>query len=385
MSKIQSNRGSALLITLCLMGMMTLLALGALKNSNTDMELSFNNENSERAFYIADAGAKRAVYQIRTDTTWRTGFNNVGFSGGTYNVQLTDSTTNSALGDTILISSTGDILNASSEIEICMYPEDNYPFRYAMFAKSSVDIRNSMQTDSYNSDSGSYFLTHTSTDGDVGSNGTIDVYNGATVAGDAMTSLNGGLTVVNRPDVLGDTSSTVPEQFVPDIPASEFALAETSSIASTGITGTYSYNPVTKAFSSTGSVQLTGGVYYFTSITLLNSASLTIAPGAEVTIYVDGDVELKNSSEVNVGGVPSSLKIFSSGDFVLKNSGDIYATFYSSTGDADLRNSGEFYGSIVADDIVSHNSSKFHYDRDLSNYKKGKTGQILMVGWKENF
>ncbi|MBN1211090.1 MAG: pilus assembly PilX N-terminal domain-containing protein [candidate division Zixibacteria bacterium] len=385
MNKIKSERGSALLIALCLMGMLTLVAMTAMKNSNTDMELSFNQENSERSFYIAEAGAKRAVAEIKADTTWRTGFTGIGFNGGTYTVQVTDSTTNAALGDTILITSVGDIMNATSEVEILLAPDVNYPFRYAMFAKNSIDIRNSMETDSYNSDSGSYFATQSNTDGDIGSNGAIDIHNGATIAGDASTSLDGGLTLVNRADVLGDTTSTAPEQDVPDIPASEFTWAESVSIASTGISGSYTYDPATKAFETSNTVVLDDGVYFFSSIILKNSASLQVATGAQVTIYVTGDIELKNSAEVNPGGVPSDLMIFSQGDFVLKNSGDIYGTFYSTSGLADLRNSGEFYGSIVAEDIIAHNSAKFHYDRELANYKKGSSSEMLVVGWRENF
>lgn len=380
-----NEKGSALLITLCLMGMLTLVALTAMNNSNTDMELSFNSENSERAFYIAEAGAKRAVAAIKSDSTWRAGYNDIGFSGGTYTVQVTDKSTNAALGDTIVITSVGELMNATTEVEISLFPEVNNPFKYAMFAKNSIDIRNSMETDSYNSDSGSYFTTQSNTEGNVGSNGTIDIYNGATVAGDASTSLTGGLSLVNRGDVLGDTTSSAPEQYVPDIPASEFTWAEANSIASTGISGTYTYNNTTKEFEATGSVVLSDGVYFFSSIILKNSASLQVASGAEVTIYVDGNIELKNSAEVNPGGLPGSLMIFSSGDFVLKNSGDIYATFYSTNGEADLRNSGEFFGAIVAADIVAHNSSKFHYDRNLADYEKGKTGKIILVGWRENF
>jgi len=383
MNKIKSNRGSALLITLCLMGMLSLVALAALKNSNTDMELSFNNENSERAFYIADAGAKRAVYEIKTDSSWRTGYNNIGFSGGTYTVQVDDSSTNAALDDSIVITSTGEILNANSKVEITLAPEVINPFEFGFFADNSVDIRNSMETDSYNSDSGSYFLTKTDTDGDIGSNGSITVKNGATVAGDVSTSLSGGLNITNPADVLGDTTSSAPAQNLDIIPASEYTWAEGASIASTGISGSYTYDPTTYAFESSGNVQLSDGVYYFSSIILKNSASLTIAPGAEVTIYVTGDVELKNSAEVNPGGVPGDLMIFSHGDFVLKNSGDIYACFFSPDGTADLRNSGDFYGAIVAEDIIAHNSSKFHYDRTLADYEKGKTSELFMVGWRE--
>ena len=321
MYKIKSEKGSALLIALCLMGMLTLVAMTAMKNSNTDMELSFNQENSERAFYIAEAGAKRAVAELRADTTWRTGFSSTGFNGGTYAVQVTDSTTNAALGDTIIITSVGDIMNATSEVEIILAPDVIHPFKYAMFAKNGVDIRNSMETDSYNSDSGSYFATQSNTDGDVGSNGTIDIHNGATIAGDAATSTEGGITLANRGDVLGDTTSTAPEQDVPDVPASEFTWAEGVSIASTGISGSYTYDPSTKAFEATSTVILDDGVYFFSSIILKNSASLQVASGAQVTIYVTGDIELKNSAEVNPGGAPLDLMIYSQGDFVLKNSG----------------------------------------------------------------
>ena len=128
---------------------------------------------------------------------------------------------------------------------------------------------------------------------------------------------------------------------------------------------------------------LTSGVYFFSSIILKNNADLTLAPGAEVTIYVDGDVELKNSSSVNVGGAPADLMIYSSGDFVLKNSGDISAVFYSPDGTGDLRNSGEFFGSIITNDIVAHNSANFHYDRMLADISMGKSSDVYVVGWQE--
>ena len=68
---------------------------------------------------------------------------------------------------------------------------------------------------------------------------------------------------------------------------------------------------------------------------------------------------------------------------MLKNSGDIYAAFYSPEGNADLRNSGDFYGSIVATDIVAHNSSKFHYDRHLGTIKWNSDDEMKPVAWRE--
>ena len=102
-----------------------------------------------------------------------------------------------------------------------------------------------------------------------------------------------------------------------------------------------------------------------------------------MTIYVTGDIELKNSSEVNDGGVPGDLQFYSQGDIVLKNSGDIYATFYSPDGFGDLRNSGDFYGSIVAQDILVHNSAGFHYDRQLQDIIRTGDGTLVVVAWRK--
>ncbi len=100
------------------------------------------------------------------------------------------------------------------------------------------------------------------------------------------------------------------------------------------------------------------------------------------TTYIR-DIELKHSAEVNPGGNPSSLVFLSQGDFVLKNSGEISAAFYSPDGSADLRNSGEYFGSIAANDIIAHNSALFHYDRSLADYDFGDTGDWDIVAWKE--
>ena len=65
------------------------------------------------------------------------------------------------------------------------------------------------------------------------------------------------------------------------------------------------------------------------------------------------------------------------------NSGTIFATLYTPNETADLKNSGDFYGSIVAADILCHNSAKFHYDRNLANFKKDEWIVAEVIGWRE--
>lgn len=383
MKNLKNEKGSALFISLCLLTMITLIAIASVDYSGTDAELSYNQSNSEKAFYIADAGAKRAFMQIKNDPSWRTGYNNVSFNNGTFNVTVTDSTANSALADTVIITAEGWNLNSTATIELIVAPDINYPFLSAMFARDSLLINNSMTTDSYNSDSGSYLGTRLTSGGDVGSNGGVDIRNGAYIGGNASTSLTGALSINPGATVTGTTSDAVPEAEVPDIPDDEFDWAETVNDASTGIVGSYSYDPSTNEFIGTGNITLLDGVYFFSSFTLKNTANVTVPAGANVTIYVDGDIELKNSSSVNSTGDPNDLVIYSKGDFVLKNSGDIHAVFYTNDGEADLRNSGDFYGAIVADHIHAHNSSSFHYDRNLGNFSRGGGGGMEAVAWSE--
>ncbi len=383
MKALANERGSALLIALAVMALLTIAAITALDRSTTDIDMSYNQLHDDQAFYIAEAGINRACAELGNDLSWRAGFNDVAFSGGQYTVTLDDSATNAALADTVIVTSMAEQNEASSGIEVYLVPIIFRPFQYAMFGDSSVDLRNSALTDSYNSDSGTYAGTVTFNEGDVGSNGEIVVHNSADLGGDVSTSEEGALSINPAATVAGDTTSTAPAQDIPLIPDEVFTLAEATNDNATGISGSYTYNPSTHSFLSSGTVIFQTGTYFFSELTLKNTASLELAPGAEVIIYVTGDIELKNSTEVNDGGSPMDLQFYSQGDIVLKNSGDIYATFYSPEGFGDLRNSGDFYGSIVAQDILVHNSAGFHYDRRLSEIEWPTISGMMVVAWRE--
>jgi len=362
--------------------MIALIGVMAVTNSTTDMDLSYNNLHNDEAFYVAEAGGHRAVSQLIEDKTWRDGYSDISFGNGVYSVVVADSTTDSTLADTVVVTSTGIVEGAMTNLQFEVAPKIYNPFKYAMFGDELVDIRNSMHIDSYNSDSGTYWSTRLDADGDVGSNVDVVVANGGFVGGDVQSATLGGIDIHPGATVTGDTSDTAEEQELPPIPQAAFDSA-LANMNLDSISGSFTYDSVTHDFSSEGTVTLGSGVYYFSTITLFNSANLVLSPGAEVTVYVTGDIEMKNSATVNDGGDPGDLIFYSQGDFVLKNSGDIRAVFYSPDGSADLRNSGEFYGSIVANDIVNHNSANFHYDRTLADINIGGIGDYEVVAFIE--
>jgi len=383
MNKLNNSKGSAILVALALILLVSGISIVTLDSSTTDMDLSYYELHEQQAFYLADAGAKRAFATTNQDSSWRSGWKDVSFGEGHYSVALRDSTADPALDDTVIVLSTALVDGTRSTVELTLIPDIFNPFAYAMFAENFLDIKTFFVTDSYNSDSGNYASTQVFDGGDLGSNGTISVNNLAQIGGDVSTSLLGGADVDLGATIAGTISDTAPEQDLPPIPDEEFTWAESVNAAETGMTGDYSYDVSTNAFRADGEVELTSGVYYFSDVILDNSASLKLASGANVTIYVAGNTEVKNSAAINAGGDPADCTIYSKGDIFLKNSGDIAATFYAPEGTVDLGNSGEFYGSIVAYDVICRNSANFHYDRKLAEIERKGFNNYNLVAWAE--
>ncbi len=383
-----NNRGSALLIAICIMGMLSLIAITAVRTSNTDVDLSFNQAHAENAFYIADAGAKRAVAEIMADNTWATGFTDEPLGSGVYSVQVIDVSTDSALADTVVVRSIGTVDDAEAEVEISIVPEYIYPFRFAMFADDWINFDKATCTDSYDSDSGTYAVTRLDDEGDIGSNGCLTGSKEVTIGG-SVSSATAGCINFGPSFSFTDTTSTADSVNIPDIPASEFTWAANNSNASTGISGmNYTYNNGLKTLTSgaNANIILQSGVYYFKDITLGQGSSLTLAPGAKVTIYTDspGDIHLMQSSTINDGGDPSALVIKSNGSSLqFDQDNTFYGAFYGPNAHVQYDQTTEVYGSLVAGTIQLDQGACFHYDRNLSDVQFPNGDNMLVAAWRE--
>jgi len=111
-------------------------------------------------------------------------------------------------------------------------------------------------------------------------------------------------------------------------------------------------------------------------VTLYNSAELQIVdtdtnPDASLTIYIGGDFESKNSSNVNnKTGDAKKLKIYgldTCSNIWLKNGSDFYGAIYAPEANVELHNSADFFGSVIAENFVQNNSAEFNYDASLRN------------------
>jgi hypothetical protein len=384
---LTNERGSALLICLAVMGMLTIVAISAADFATTDAELSFNQMHTDQSFYIAEAGLAHAYESISADTSWRAGYNGFAFGGGAYSVKIKDSLTDPVLGDTVLLISTGNINGANSILEATIVPEPFLPYQFGLFAYDSLHIENSVSTDSWNSDSGTFVSTYELTYGSVGSNGTILVENNPIIAGDVMTAEEDGIVITGSGQVLGDTSTTAPEQdFSRLMTDQDFLDAKTNNSAPLGFSGSYDYNWATGNLTvNSGQVMtLQSGVYYLNNIKLLQDAEIVLAPGAQVEIYMTGDFDLRNKAIVNPDGRPIDFKVFSKGDkFTLGQSAEFSGVVVAPKVHFDLNNYADYSGSMIAGSILIGNNPRFHYDRSLRNVKRGYTGRMIRAAWRE--
>ncbi len=388
MNRVLNNeRGTALFIALILTGLLSLVAVMAIDNSNTEMELTYNKVNLDRSFYVAEAGVKHASALIATTPGWNAGLVNVGFSDGEYSVVVNDSSANPALADSVVVVSRGEVNGAHSTVEATLVPEPFYPFRYGLYADDSVLIENSVSTDSYNSDSGSYASTVVDAYGSVGSNGTITMENNPTIAGDVMSATPGGINITGNGTVLGDTSSTAPElDFSNLIDQNDFDNARSVSMAPLGMSGSYTYNASTQNLrvSKDWVMTLQSGVYFFNNIEMDINSQIVLAPGAKVQIYMTGDLTMRNKSMVNHNGKPSSFELYSTGSkFSMEQSTEFTGAVIAPNVNFTLDNYVDFYGAMLANTIDLGNNPRFHYDRSLGRIKMGTTGRMIRVAWRE--
>jgi hypothetical protein len=384
---LQNNRGGAMLISLSLLAMLTILGMLAVQTSNTDIELSGYQVESDKSFYIADAGAKRATLEVVSDYTWRTGFADISLANGAYTVVVDDSAADSTLADTILITATGTFNDGVSNIEVVMTPVIVYPFAKAMFGDSWINFDRETCTDSYNSDSGTYAGTVQDTLANIGSNGTISSSKTVSFGGGIQVATEGGISLGPFNTINGDTTSTADSVNLDIVPASEYNWAESNSKALTGISGSnFAYDNGTKdlTLGASGDVVLQSGVYFFDNITLGADSRISLAAGANVTIYVTGIVHLGQNSTFNENGKPSDAMIYSSGPTLQFDQGNLfYGTFYGPNAHIQYDQTTAVYGSLVGGTIKLDQGACFHYDRDLGNIKRKLVDRYEAFAWRE--
>jgi len=301
---------------------------------------------------------------------------------------------------------TGDIINGFTvecigksglaEKRITFNLELQGPFETAIFADTTINLKNGTIVDWYNYGENEGNLQ-------IGTNSTepagIDLKNGVTVNGDVVVGAGGDPDVVINATwatITGETYAlaqkyelppiTVP-QYLQELP-SQGTIEDTTTITTSG-----KYDEID--LENDNIITIDGPVilYIIGDIILKNSAELQVVdadtnPDASLVLYLGGDAEVKNSGAINTRAEDAKkVKIYgldSCESIVLKNDSDFYGAIYAPNADVVMYNSADVFGAVVARSFEQKNSATFNYDASLRDVSvDDEPVRFVVTQWRE--
>ncbi len=306
-------------------------------------------------------------------------------SDGTYSYAVTKN------GSDYTITSTGNYRGSQKQVS-AVFGVEGMTYDYALLTDGAMIFRNSSKIDWYNNKKGSSPLK-------VGTNatnsGALMLYNSSFINGDLVVGAGGipGVVIKNKGGKYTGSSyeqtenAPMPSVNVPGYLSGDTSKGNLNKNKTLTSSNSGKYNTINLGNSE--KIEIKGNVelYITGDITLGNSAEIEILEGGSLTIYVDGDVEGKNSSKfTNKTEDAKKFKLMCTdacSNVVMKNSGDMYGILYAPNADIELHNSATFWGSVVGKTCDMDNSSTLYYDASLQEYNEPILSTMKLKSWSE--
>ena len=236
-----------------------------------------------------------------------------------------------------------------------------------IIGQKKVTLNSSSTTDSYNSELGPYSSATAGQNGDVCSCGDIELNSVSVVKGDAHPGPDHTVILNNSSYVTGSTNpGGCP--VLADIELGDIATNnDNGNIPAVTDKGKdpFEMGPYDLALSSSDSLTLPGGEYYFTSVDLSSGATLQV--DGPTVIYVTGTFSVSNSNIINPGQNPENLIIMASSAEVVQfnHNVDFYGVLYAPNAHVMNGSSVNFYGAVMGEEVTLSSSVAVHYDESL--------------------
>lgn len=273
------------------------------------------------------------------------------------------------------------------------------PFEAAIFADEGIVMNNSALVDWYNYGVGEKSLQIGTNSTDAGA---IQLASGVTVNGDVVVGMDGNPDVVIDAawaTITGDTySMTEPYELLSVVVPEELLMLPsegtiTGDTPITTLTSSAKYDSINLGSKKIITIDGPVSLYIIGDMILKNSAELQVVdavtnPDAYLTLYLGGEVEVKNSGNINnLSADAGKLQLYgldTCESIELKNSTDFYGTIYAPNADVEMSNAADLYGAIVVDSFWQANSSEFNYDASLRDVDITDWGAYFIVeNWSE--
>ncbi len=399
LAKELGERGVALVVTLLVISLLSVVGVMFLTLSLTENTIAHNEVNATKAFNLAEAAVALAKQTLKNSADWDTELAAAqpfpcpilvpaSLGGCSYRIENDAADAGGPTDDTndiVVIKATGQLQSATRVIEVVVTQTTTSSlFPNAVFGVLEVNISGDAELDSFDSRVGPYDPANPGSAADAGTNGDIYLSGPSQVNGDA--TAGGTVDIIGAATVTGTVTSGAPHTVsLPPVTPCGPPWSD-----GTGLSGNYDYNPFAGKLEVQGNdnVTVANGTYCFSSIDMKGYSSLT--PNGPVEIYLTYQADFSGESVVNTTANAANLAIKSSyvgeGDGI-NFSGDTqaYMTVYCPDCKIDLSDNSNIFGAIVGVVVVVHGSTAIHYDEALGASGGGGGGlQVFQVSsWKE--
>lgn len=308
----RQTKGTILLSTLMLLVVLAILGSIAISTTSTETQISGSFLTSTQAFFVAEAGLRRAVGNLKADHNWITTLadTNNAFAGdnamnnGTYVVQVLADTPNPDQ-DTILSTGTIAGANASSATVEAITTE------FSAFNPSEAMIfGNNLKVNGQPTLQGSCGGVHTN--GDLYLEGTPDLGMTATASGSITISVSATATVggtvldtQEAQDAYTASSQNASTEAIPMIDPSDFASYADYHFEADGnvydaagnlmgVDGWDCWSHNSQGWTASGTA-CTHGSFYFEGSVAINNAEGTAGTPWQVSVLATGDIDVGSS------------------------------------------------------------------------------------------
>lgn len=233
-----------------------------------------------------------------------------------------------------------------------------------------ISVPGGPSTDSYSSSMGSYLAQEPGHNGNLCSDGWIDVEGSAFIDGNANpgrghhTTIDGGSAVVT-----GNTSPRLRPLNLPGVDVSEVSATNDNADLPKIRKGNDYVDALdgSRNFLLDGgrSYTLPAGDYYFNDVTLTGSSSLYVEPG--VNIYMTGRLDTSGGDVINSSQIPGDMRVFMTGGTArIAGSSENHMVLYAPETDVEITGGGAFHGAAVGKTLTVTGDGGVHYDEDLN-------------------
>lgn len=383
----RSQQGSAMVLTLVTLSAMTMMAtaLVATTLASADEGRTVKEELSAR--YVAEAGLSQSVAALRAGGTGVVGSTQapVAYGLGQFWVERTNPDI-----DTVRLTATGLDDRGGARVELTLHREIDSLWRFGAFGDESLHMDSNARVDSYNSTTGTYASQavngsgtnmYANDEGDIGSNGNIDMDANSQVWGDAASGPSGTTTVGINAEVTGSTSPAPDTVDMPPI-----VLPALTSLGNLSVTGTVnlasgSYRYDDLVIQPNKTLNITGPATIVVSNLRVRAggAFRVNGSGGPVVVYVIDDLLINNNSLIaSLDYAPSQLQFNLLSDNIIDpdvivdldvidfdSNAKMYGTIYAPNAHVAIDSNFELFGALIARSIDLDSNSRIHYDESL--------------------